>query len=760
MSSEPKVLAESRVFEQPFWNTVMEFHPLTASGQTTLPKVLDRMTAHPGAACVLALHCREVVGIATRRDLLQAIAQNSEWFHLQLAQVMTRPVITVPQSDLPTDLPAIPLFLKQFARYQVSHLPVVDERNQLIGLLDETRLLRALPLWCATDGAAKAERSPHSEELRRQHQRAELFAEITLKIRQSLQLKEILQTSVNEVQRLLDADRVLIYQVLPDGTGKPISEAVVAPYQAILGFSFPEEVFPEEYQTLYAQGRVQAITDVHAPDSGLAQCLVEFIEQWGIQSKLIVPIVHPLKPEQSVGNAPLRNHLWGLLIAHQCRGPREWSEFELELMRQLADQISIALSQGQMLEYLEERVRLRTAELTQANRALHREIQDRQQVEAALRQSEEQLRLITNNLPVLIAYVDRQQRYRFNNQTYEHWFGQSPTEIYGQSINAVMGATYYRTIQTYIKTALSGNQVTYESELTLKDGRCHSVSVTYIPHVEATDTAVPQIRGFFALTTDISDRKAIERMKDEFIAVVSHELRTPLTSIHGSLKLMATGRLGHLSTEGQQMLEVADENTDRLVRLVNNVLDLQRIESGEVTMEAQVCDAADLIEQGVEAMRAIAQEHNIELQTQADAISIWADPDYIVQTLTNLIGNAIKFSHPGDVIQLAVRSNFEPILPSHLSDTVLHRHRAVPAMALFCVQDSGQGIPADKLNSVFERFQQVDSSDSRKKGGTGLGLAICRKIVEQHGGQIWAESQLGVGSCFYFTVPLYAAELV
>ncbi|MEM1281647.1 MAG: ATP-binding protein, partial [Cyanobacteria bacterium P01_H01_bin.152] len=389
-----------------------------------------------------------------------------------------------------------------------------------------------------------------------------------------------------------------------------------------------------------------------------------------------------------------------------------------------------------------------------------REIQDRKQVEAALRQSEEQLRLITNNLPVLIAYVDRHQRYRFNNQTYQHWFGQAPTEIYGKSIKAVMGATYHRTIQAYVKTALNGHQVTYESELTLKDGRCHSVSVTYIPHVEVTDTASSQIRGFFALTTDISDRKAIERMKDEFIAVVSHELRTPLTSIHGSLKLMATGRLGQLSTEGQQMLEVADENTDRLVRLVNNVLDLQRIESGEVTMDAQACDAADLIEQGVEAMQAIAQEHDIELQTQSDAISIWADPDYIVQTITNLISNAIKFSNSGDVIRLAVRSNFEPILPSHLSDTVLHRYRAAPAMALFCVQDYGQGIPADKLNSIFERFQQVDSSDSRKKGGTGLGLAICRKIVEQHGGQIWAESQMGVGSCFYFTVPLYATELV
>ena len=757
--------SELEVREFPFWSAVVEPYPLTASSQIMLPKALARMASHPEQSCVLALHRRKVVGIATRQNIIQAIAQNAAWSQMRLAQVMTHPVFTVSEADLQSDSTAIATLMERFARHQINHLPIVDDRQNLVGLIDESRLLRVLNSSSLIERRVQAVSSltlpVQIDELRRQYQHTQLLAEITLKIRQSLQLKEILQTTVDEVQRLLNADRVLIYQVFANGTGKAISEAVVPPYPPILGMAFPEEVFPEEYQTLYAKGRVRAITDVKAQDSGLSDCLVEFIEQWGIQSKLIVPILHPLKPELSVGTAPLRNHLWGLLIVHQCRSARQWSEFELHLMRQLADQISIALSHGQMLEYLEERVRLRTTELTQANRTLHQEIQERKQVEAALRQSEEQLRLITNNLPVLIAYVDRYQCYRFNNQAYQHWFEQSPEDLYGKSMKTVIGPIHYQAIRPYIETALTGNLVTYESELTLADGRCHSVSVTYIPHVDETIAeATPNVRGFFALTTDISDRKAIERMKDEFIAVVSHELRTPLTSIHGSLKLMATGRLGHLSEEGQQMLEVADENTDRLVRLVNNVLDLQRIESGEVTMEAQVCDVVDLIEQAVEAMQAIAQQHNIELEAQSDPISIWADPDYIVQTLTNLISNAIKFSAPGNAIRLTVRSNFEPVLPTQLSDTFLHRYRAPSAMALFCVQDEGQGIPSDKLNSIFERFQQVDSSDSRKKGGTGLGLAICRKIVEQHGGQIWAESQMGVGSCFYFTVPLYSAKAV
>ncbi|MGB3295583.1 MAG: ATP-binding protein [Phormidesmis sp.] len=720
-------------------SSVLETHPVTASGRTVLPEVLARMAAAPKANCVVAVHRRKVVGIATHQDLIQALTQNSDWHDMKLSQVITQPAVTVSRPDLNQ----VDLLLKCFDQHQINYLPVVDE-GHLVGIIDRSRLLQVLH----EQGA--------ETRLQRQYQRNQMFSEITLKIRQSLQLKEILHTTVNEVQRLLQADRVLIYQVFPDGTGNTTSEAVVPPFPAILGIPFPEEVFPEEYQALYAQGRVRAIADVHAADSGLADCLVEFIDQWSIQAKLIVPIVHPLKTPTD--EAPSPSNLWGLLIAHQCRAPRQWSEFEVELMQQLAGQISIALSQGQLMEYLEDRVKLRTNELTQVNQSLQQEIQERKLVGAALRQSEEQLRLITNNLPVLIAYVDTQQCYRFNNQAYAHWLGLAPADIYGQSLAAVMGSARYQTIRPYVETVLSGTQVAYEEELSFQDDQVHSVSVTYVPHIEESE-AGPKVKGFFALTTDISDRKAIERMKDEFIAVVSHELRTPLTSIHTSLKLMATGRLGQLDEDGQQMLEVADENTDRLVRLVNNVLDLQRIESGEVTMDVQVWEASDLVEEAAEAMQAIAQQHIIEIHAQSVPLSIWADPDYIMQTLTNLIGNAIKFSTPGSAVHLNVRPYLKPARASGPSGIPRRPHQVPPpTMALFSVQDYGQGIPSDKLTSIFERFQQVDSSDSRKKGGTGLGLAICRKIVEQHGGQIWAESQLGAGSCFCFTVPLSSSR--
>jgi two-component system, OmpR family, sensor histidine kinase VicK len=571
-----------------------------------------------------------------------------------------------------------------------------------------------------------------ADELRRQHQRAELFAEVTLKIRQSLQLKEIFSTTVAEVQRILQADRVLIYQVLSNGTGKSISEAVLPPFQAILGMEFPEEVFPPEYQALYAQGRVQAIADVHDPAAGLTDCLVEFVDQFAVKAKLIVPIV------LNLNSSPLRtelansNQLWGLLIAHHCKAPHPWGDFELELMQQLADQIGIAIAQGELLEHLEDIVATRTTELRQANLNLQQEISDRRSAEAALRRSEEQLRLITNALPVLIAYVDADQCYRFNNQAYLDWLGAAPETIQGQHLRQVWGEECYQRMLIWINQALAGASVTYENEIHGADGTARSVSVTYIPHWQSDPR---QVKGFFALTNDISDRKAIERMKDEFISIVSHELRTPLTSIHSALKILATGRLGSLSSDGQQMLGIADENTDRLVRLVNNVLDLQRIESGAVTMDRQACNVADLMTTATESMQAMAQQHDVTLSNQPIDLLVWVDSDYIVQALTNLLSNAIKFSMADDTVFLSSA-------------------QMAPGEVQFHVRDQGPGIPEAHLESIFERFQQVDASDARKKGGTGLGLTICRKIIEQHDGKIWAESTLGQGSTFIFTLPV------
>jgi signal transduction histidine kinase len=175
------------------------------------------------------------------------------------------------------------------------------------------------------------------------------------------------------------------------------------------------------------------------------------------------------------------------------------------------------------------------------------------------------------------------------------------------------------------------------------------------------------------------------------------------------------------------------------VRLTNDILDVQRIESGKVTMKKKVCYVADLITQAIDVMQAMADKAGVTLAMGSVSACLWVDSDRIMQTLTNLLSNAIKFSPPGATVWLKAEEQEKYVL--------------------FQVKDQGRGIPSDKLESIFERFQQVDTSDARNHEGTGLGLAICRSIVQQHDGQIWVESALGEGSTFYFTLPLYQPEV-
>ncbi len=242
--------------------------------------------------------------------------------------------------------------------------------------------------------------------------------------------------------------------------------------------------------------------------------------------------------------------------------------------------------------------------------------------------------------------------------------------------------------------------------------------------------------------TDITKRYLLDRMKDEFLSVVSHELRTPLTTIHGALNLLSEGLIAPQSERGQRMIQIAAAGADRLVRLVNDILDLERLESSKVPLEKHLFNAADLMTRANEFMQLLATHAGISLLVSPVSIVLDVDGDRIIQVLTNLLSNAIKFSPSDSTISLT-------------AEVIAAETHAAPCSCLqFAVQDSGRGIPIDNLETIFERFHQVDASDSRQKGGTGLGLAICQSIIQQHGGKIWVESTLNQGSCFYFTLPI------
>ncbi len=237
-----------------------------------------------------------------------------------------------------------------------------------------------------------------------------------------------------------------------------------------------------------------------------------------------------------------------------------------------------------------------------------------------------------------------------------------------------------------------------------------------------------------AVVEDISERKKVERMKNEFVSVVGHELRTPLTSIRGSLGLLAGGIAGELPPEAAQMVQLAVDNTDRLVRLVNDTLELERFDAGRMELDRRPSALEDVTATALRAVDALAGEAGVSLVSTVAGIRLLADPDRIVQALVNLLGNAVKFSPRGGSVTVSAQPR------GH--------------MALISVADDGPGIPAEKLDSIFERFTQVDSSDARDKGGTGLGLAITRAIIERHGGRIWAENGAEGGSTFRMTVPM------
>ena len=266
------------------------------------------------------------------------------------------------------------------------------------------------------------------------------------------------------------------------------------------------------------------------------------------------------------------------------------------------------------------------------------------------------------------------------------------------------------------------------------DGTLTWLSVNARPLVRSGATTPYAVVSSFS---DITERLAVDRLKDEFIAVVSHELRTPLTAIRGSLGLLAGGACGALPVGGQRMLDIAVAQTDRLVRLITDILDIERMNAGDAPLATESCDAAPLLEQAVEALCPVAVAAAVAVAVSCPPLRLPADPDRLVQVLTNLLGNAIKFSPRGGTVRLAAARRGGEIV--------------------FSVADQGRGIPADKQQTIFERFVQVDASDARDKGGTGLGLAICRGIVRQHGGRIWVESRLGGGSTFSFAVPAGAA---
>jgi PAS domain S-box-containing protein len=450
--------------------------------------------------------------------------------------------------------------------------------------------------------------------LQTQLEQQRLVLDMTVRIRRSLDLPEILQTTVDEVRQFLQIERVIIYKFSPDWSGTVIVESVGVGWGEILTSERIYNPCSESSVVNFQQGLVIANSDIYSAE--IDDLHLQLLERVQIMANLVVPIFQG-------------DELWGLLIAHHCSAPRQWQISEIDLVKQLSSQVSIAIQQADLFAQAQ-------IELTQRKQA----------------------------------------------------------------------------------------------EMTLQ-----------------------------LLNTEIEQRQAVEKLKDEFIGIVSHELRTPLTSMQGALGLLAMGLMDDEPEQMKQMIEIASIETERLVRMVNNILDLDKLDADSNSLAQEWCDATALIQKAINVMIGSAAAAGVNLVVNCPPIQIWVSPDRIVQTLTNLLSNAIKFSPIEGTVTILAEIIDNPINSDQIDRDSVQLVLARPSCHLrFAIKDCGRGIPADKLETIFNRFQQVDSSDSRDKGGTGLGLAICKSIVEQHHGSIWAESVWGEGSTFFLMLPQPMSE--
>ncbi|WP_448563894.1 PAS domain S-box protein [Trichothermofontia sp.] len=372
------------------------------------------------------------------------------------------------------------------------------------------------------------------------------------------------------------------------------------------------------------------------------------------------------------------------------------------------------------------------------------DITERKQAEAAL----VQLAAIVESSGDAIIGIDLDQHITSWNLGAAIIYGYQAEEVIGRPITALLVPPEDPSKDG---EALTAQTYTYRQvQHRRKDGKHIDVFVTLSPIKDTTGAIV----GYSLIAKDISDRAAVERLKDEFISIVSHELRTPLTSIRAALGLLLTNKLGTLEDKGRRMLEIAVNNSDRVIRLVSDILDLERLESRRASLTPTIQDFGELMLQAVESVQAMADKAGIELLVVPLSVQVQVDSDRILQVLTNLLSNAIKFSEDQSRVSLTAQVQFgSPPLESS-SPLSPPTYEARTPYLYVQVKDQGRGIPLDMLESIFDRFRQVDASDSRQKGGTGLGLAICRSIVQQHGGRIWAENNPDRGCTFSFTLPL------
>jgi PAS domain S-box-containing protein len=369
----------------------------------------------------------------------------------------------------------------------------------------------------------------------------------------------------------------------------------------------------------------------------------------------------------------------------------------------------------------------------------------RQQIENALRDSESKNRAILKTMIGSIIVIDSKGIVEFFNPAAEEIFGYSADDIIGHNVNRLMPEPYNNEHDTYINNYLTTGQrkvigIGREVVAKRKDGSLFPIELA-VNEMKEGDAL-----KFVGRIIDITERKAAEqalikakeqaeesnRLKSEFLNVISHELRTPLTIMLGNLPLLTDP---DDLPEADEIADIAKDIEDsgrHLLALINDLLDLSKIEAGKMTINKELLSVATLTQDVITSVKTMAFEKNVMIKTEIDDIEVFADPIRLKQILLNLLGNAVKFTENG-----FIKVKIKPMAHQ------VH----------FSIEDTGCGIDEQDIPLIFNAFRQSDSSVARRADGTGLGLAITKKLVELHNGEISVKSQLGKGSVFSFSIP-------
>ena len=359
----------------------------------------------------------------------------------------------------------------------------------------------------------------------------------------------------------------------------------------------------------------------------------------------------------------------------------------------------------------------------------HRDVTSQRKTEEELRRSQARLRTIVTGAPIVLFALDDEGHFSLVEGMGAVGAAFASPELVGQSVFEAYAQM--PDLLEIVREALSGRVAvsTIEVGSLAYEVRCSP----YASHDGTRD-------GVVGVATDVTERLKAQRMKDEFVSIVSHELRTPLTSIRGSLGLLEGGVAGELPQKAKELTRIARTNTDRLIRLINDILDLEKMESGQLELRRKTVSLGGVALDVAKELGPLAAQAGVTLDVQAtDEDAVHIDRDRVHQVITNLVSNAIKFSPDGGVVTVDI----EPANGNRL------RLR---------VRDQGPGIAARDLPRLFKKFSQLDSSTRRTKMGSGLGLVISKSIVDAHGGRIWVESEVGSGSDFLVEFPRPISE--